>query len=297
MTICHPQQTQKIFQRMEINDNLRSILEHSVDVALQEDIGTGDVTAALIPINNTAIARVICRENAVIAGTAWFDRVFHKIDPAIKINWQVGDGDEVVADSCLCELSGNARNILSGERSALNFLQTLSATATITRRYVQAIAHTPCKILDTRKTIPGLREAQKYAVVCGGGNNHRHGLYDGILIKENHIMAAGSISKAVTAAKSLNSNLAIEVEVENLQELDEAIRSGADIVLLDNMDNNTLSQAVSLNQQRVKLEASGGVNIDTIAAIAETGVDYISIGNLTKNINAIDLSMRFQQQG
>jgi len=265
-----------------------------VEAALEEDIGDGDITAFLIPEDSQARATVICREPAVIAGTAWFDEVFAQLDPEIQIQWQVEDGDQVSADTLLCSLHGDARSLLTGERTALNFLQTLSATATCVRQYVNAVEGTGVTILDTRKTIPGLRDAQKYAVTCGGGENHRHGLYDGILIKENHIMAAGSIAQAVATARDLDTELAIEVEVENLDELQQALTAGADIVLLDNMNNDMLRQAVAINKSQAKLEASGNVNLQTIRGIAETGVDFISIGGLTKDIKAIDLSMRFR---
>jgi len=268
-------------------------LSSSVALALEEDIQNGDLTAALIPPSNTAEATVICRDDAIISGIAWFDEAFKNIDSSIKIDWKVTDGDRVNQNTLLCKISGNARNILTVERTALNFLQTLSATATETAMYVDAISHTHCKILDTRKTIPGLRDAQKYAVLCGGGKNHRKGLYDGILIKENHIMATGSIENAVKQAKQSHPDIPVEVEVEDLDELDQALVAGADIVLLDNMSNDQLITAVKQNNNRAKLEASGGVTLCKIAAIAETGVDFISIGNLTKNINAIDLSMRF----
>ena len=260
---------------------------------LAEDVGSEDITANLIPQSTTATAQVISRDKATIAGCAWFDEVFRQLDTTIQIKWHVKDGDTVTENTLLCEMLGNARNLLTGERSALNILQTLSATATLTKSYVDLVSHTSCKILDTRKTIPGLRDAQKYAVLCGGGTNHRMGLYDGILIKENHIMAAGSISAAVKQAQKLANNIAIEVEVENLGELKQALDSGADIVLLDNMDVETLKQAVAINNGKAKLEASGNVNKNTVANIAETGVDFISIGELTKNIYAIDLSMRF----
>ena len=265
-----------------------------VEAALEEDIGDGDVTALLIPEENEARATVICREPAVIAGTAWFDEVFAQLDPDVEVQWQVEDGQSVAANTLLCTLTGNARSLLTGERTALNFLQTLSATATCVRRYVDLVEGTDVTILDTRKTIPGLRDAQKYAVTCGGGQNHRHGLYDGILIKENHIMAAGSIANAVNTARDLGTDLFIEVEVENLDELRQALDAQVDIVLLDNMDNDLLRQAVAINQGQAKLEASGNVNLQTIRGIAETGVDFISIGGLTKDIKAIDLSMRFR---
>lgn len=278
------------------NHALPSNIKETVSLSLKEDLGKGDLTAGLIPENTLAEATVICREPAAIAGIAWFNEVFNQLDKSIKIDWSINDGDVIEADTILCRIIGNARNILSGERAALNLLQTLSATATITREYVDLIKHTQCKILDTRKTIPGLRDAQKYAVLCGGGNNHRKGLYDGILIKENHIMAAGAITAAVNQAKQLESGVAIEVEVENLDELREALNAGADIVLLDNMPAETLIQAVEINNHKAKLEASGGISKQNIREMAETGVDFISIGNLTKNIQAIDLSMRFQQK-
>lgn len=268
-------------------------ISESVKIALAEDIQNGDLTASLIPQGNEAEATVICRDSAVIAGIAWFNEAFNQVDANVKIKWFVQDGDKVEKNTVLCEINGNARHILSVERTALNFLQTLSSTATETAKYAEAVSHTKCKILDTRKTIPGLRDAQKYAVLCGGGKNHRKGLYDGILIKENHIMAAGSITNAVQQAKLSHSHIPVEVEVENLDELEQALDANADIILLDNMNNELLTAAVKLNNSRAKLEASGGVTLNTITAIAETGVDFISIGNLTKNINAIDLSMRF----
>ena len=260
--------------------------------ALEEDIGSGDVTAQLIPANGVAHAQLICRDDAVICGCDWFDTTFAQLDANIKIEWHVKDGDKVTPNTLLCQMHGNARHILSGERVALNFLQTLSATATLTAKYVDSIHHTTTKILDTRKTIPGLRLAQKYAVVCGGGHNHRVGLYDMILIKENHIAAAGSIANAVQQARQ-QSKLQVEVEVENLEQLQQAIDMQADRILLDNMDLDTLRQAVKITNQRIPLEASGGVNLQTVADIADTGVDYISVGELTKNIDAVDLSLRF----
>lgn len=273
-------------------------LPHTVceDVAraLHEDIGSGDLTAALIPEHQQCVASVISRESATICGSAWFDEVFRQLDSRVEINWHVADGDQVKTDQRLCTLQGSARTILSGERSGLNFLQTLSATATLTQRYVAAVAGTRCKILDTRKTLPGLRLAQKYAVTCGGGHNHRIGLYDMVLIKENHIMAAGSIGVAVAQARKLFPKVKVEVEVETLEELEQAIKSSADIIMLDNMDNATMKKAVSITDKRCQLEASGGVNLETIPAIAQTGVDFISVGLLTKDIKAVDLSMRFQ---
>lgn len=265
-----------------------------IRLALEEDIGSGDITAALVPEQAQVKARVICREEAIVAGADWFSQTIHAVDPDIIIEWKVKDGQKVAPDAELVRLKGNARAILTGERTALNFLQTLSATATKVSRYVEAIAGTGAIILDTRKTLPGLRAAQKYAVTCGGGQNHRHGLYDGILIKENHIIAAGSISAAVTNAKQQQPDIKIEVEVETLDELVETINAGADIALLDNMDCATLSEAVALNDGRIKLEASGGITLSNIREIAETGVDFISIGSLTKDIKAVDLSMRLE---
>ncbi len=266
----------------------------TVATALAEDMGTGDVTADLIPSDKQVTAVVVCREEAILCGTAWFTEVFRQLASTVQIEWHYQDGQSVAANSRLCILVGNARAILSGERTALNFLQTLSATATATRRYVDLIAHTSCRVLDTRKTLPGLRNAQKYAVQCGGGTNHRIGLYDRVLIKENHIMSAGSITAAITQARQLHPHLLVEVETENLQELQEALKANADIIMLDDYDLATMREAVRLTAGRIPLEASGGVNKDTIKAIAETGVDFISVGEITKHIRAIDLSMRFQ---
>ncbi len=266
----------------------------TVATALAEDMGTGDVTADLIPSDKQVIAVVVCCEEAILCGTAWFTEVFRQLASTVQIEWHYQDGQSVAANSRLCTLVGNARAILSGERTALNFLQTLSATATATRRYVDLIAHTSCRVLDTRKTLPGLRNAQKYAVQCGGGTNHRIGLYDRVLIKENHIMSAGSITAAITQARQLHPHLLVEVETENLQELQEALKANADIIMLDDYDLATMREAVRLTAGRIPLEASGGVNKDTIKAIAETGVDFISVGEITKHIRAIDLSMRFQ---
>jgi nicotinate-nucleotide pyrophosphorylase (carboxylating) len=264
-----------------------------VATALDEDVGSGDVTAALIPENARATAKVISRQAAVICGTAWFDSVFEQLDQRTRIEWNVSDGEQVLAEQIVCTLHGPARPLLTGERTALNFLQTLSGTATIARRYAEAVKGTNTQILDTRKTIPGLRSAQKYAVHCGGCKNHRMGLYDGILIKENHIMAAGSITAAVKAGRQQPGNPPVEVEVENLEQLQEALDAGADIVLLDNFSIEMLSEAVRINNGRAKLEASGGITLDNVRRIAETGVDYISIGSLTKDVSAVDLSMRF----
>lgn len=268
-------------------------IQLQVQQALAEDIGHGDVTAQLIPANQTISAQVIVREPAVLCGQRWFNEVFQQLDTSITINWQAGDGDKIKPEELLCALQGPARAILSGERTALNFLQTLSGTATSANRYVAAVATTNCRILDTRKTIPHLRLAQKYAAACGGATNHRIGLYDAILIKENHITAAGSITAAVAQARLLYPDLLLEVEVETLEQLYEAITAGARRVLLDNMPPEILRQAVDISEGRLELEASGGITLDNILTVAQTGVDYISIGSITKHLHAIDLSMRF----
>jgi nicotinate-nucleotide pyrophosphorylase (carboxylating) len=266
----------------------------TVALALAEDVGGGDLTAALIPEGAQAEATVISREHAVLCGAAWFDAVFRQLDPRIQTEWRAADGDRIEPDQLLCTLRGPARALLTGERTALNFLQALSGTATLARRYADAVAGTGATILDTRKTLPGLRLAQKYAVRCGGCQNHRIGLFDAVLIKENHIMAAGSITNAIATARRLHPGVTVEVEVENLAELEEALAARPDIVMLDNFDLATLAEAVRITAKRVKLEASGNVNFDTVRAIAETGVDYISIGGLTKDVRAVDLSMRFK---
>ena len=271
-------------------------IEAAVRAALTEDLGDGDVTAALIPGKATARAAVISREDAVLCGGPWFEAVFRAVDERAAVHWEARDGDRVGPEQALCTVEGPARALLTAERTALNFLQTLSGTATRTRRFVDAVAGLPVRILDTRKTLPGLRYAQKYAVRAGGGHNHRMGLYDGILIKENHILAAGSIAAAVGAARRLGTALAVEVEVENLDEAGQALEAGADILLLDNFPLSALREAVALNQRtagRAHLEASGGVDLDTVRTIAETGVDSISVGSLTKDVRAVDLSMRF----
>ncbi len=268
-------------------------LDETVQQALGEDVGGGDLTAALVPEGLSSEAHVVCREPAVLCGTAWFDRVFHTLDAGIRIEWRARDGDEIEAGQELCRLSGPTRALLTGERTALNFLQTLSGTATTTRRYARAIAGTGTRLLDTRKTIPGLRAAQKYAVRCGGGHNHRLGLHDGILIKENHIAAAGSIEAAVAKARSLYPDIPVEVEVETQGELGEAIAAGAHIALLDDFSLPELREAVALNAGRLRLEASGGYDLTTLREAALTGVDYISVGALTKHLSAIDLSLRF----
>ena len=273
--------------------SLREI-EQQVSQALDEDLGSGDLTAALVPQQEVSSATVIVRQSAVIAGVDWFNEVFRQLDDGIAINWLVSDGEQVSADTVLCTLKGNSRHLLTGERSALNFLQTLSAVATRTRQFVDAVSDYGTRILDTRKTIPGLRLAQKYAVTCGGGANHRIGLYDAILIKENHIEAAGSIANAMQKALELvRDNTVIEIEVEDVNQMQQALDAGARHMLLDNFSLKQLSEAVALNDGRARLEASGNVSLETIASIAATGVDDISVGELTKHINAIDLSMRF----
>jgi nicotinate-nucleotide pyrophosphorylase (carboxylating) len=268
-------------------------LLHSVRTALAEDIGSGDITASLIPPEQTAHATVICRETAVLCGMAWFNAVFAELDTAIRVDWHVQDGEQLQAGQQLCTLSGPARHILTGERTALNFLQTLSGTATLARRYADTVADLPVRILDTRKTIPGLRLAQKYAVRIGGCDNHRIGLYDGILIKENHIAATGSIRAAVQMARSTHPDTLVEVEVETVDQVKAAIAAGADRLLLDNFSSSAMTSAVQLVAGRVQLEASGGITLENLRETALTGVDFISTGTLTKNIQAIDLSMRF----
>ena len=268
-------------------------ISSQVKLALEEDIGQHDITADLIQTATIASAIIISREAATLCGQAWLNEVFKQIDPNIKIIWHFNDGDILSSGNILCELSGPARSLLMGERTAMNYIQTLSATATISHDYVKKVEGFNVQILDTRKTIPGLRLAQKYAVRCGGCYNHRLGLYDGILIKENHINASGSINAAIILARSLHPTLPIEVEVENLEELGEALIGQADIIMLDNFDSKALKQAVALNQGQAILEASGNVNLNSIRSIAESGVDRISVGALTKDIKAIDLSMRF----
>tara|TARA_B100000767_G_scaffold235780_1_gene229221 strand:- start:312 stop:1154 length:843 start_codon:yes stop_codon:yes gene_type:complete len=268
-------------------------ISSQVKLALEEDIGQHDITADLIQTATIASAIIISREAATLCGQAWLNEVFKQIDPNIKIIWHFNDGDILSSGNILCELSGPARSLLMGERTAMNYIQTLSATATISHDYVKKVEGFNVQILDTRKTIPGLRLAQKYAVRCGGCYNHRLGLYDGILIKENHINASGSINAAITLARSLHPTIPIEVEVENLEELGEALIGQADIIMLDNFDSKALKQAVALNQGQAILEASGNVNLNSIRTIAESGVDRISVGALTKDIKAIDLSMRF----
>lgn len=279
-----------------------TVVREDVARALAEDLGGGDRTASLIDDAARATATVVTREAAVLCGTAWFEQTFRALDPAVEVRWRSGDGDAVDAGQVLCTLSGSARALLSGERTALNFLQTLSGTATLARRYRERVADLPVTLLDTRKTLPGLRAAQKYAVRCGGCANHRLGLHDGVLIKENHIAACGSIKKAVETARSMCPALPVEIEVEDLGQMAEAIAAGADILLLDNFDPGALREAVALNRNLngnpgggpALLEASGGVTLANLREIAETGVDRISIGALTKDLRATDLSMRFQ---
>ncbi len=264
--------------------------------ALTEDIGSGDLTASLLPAELKAHARVISREAAVLCGTAWFEACFHALDTNAKVRWHAADGDVIRSDQLLCEIEGNARALLSAERPALNFLQTLSGTATVTRHYAEAIRGTGAVVMDTRKTLPGLRLAQKYAVRVGGGANQRTGLYDGILIKENHITAAGGVTQALKAAFSLNASVAVQIEVETLDELQEALEAGANLVLLDNFNTGKLQEAVRICGDRAILEASGNITLDNIREVAETGVQRISIGSLTKHVQAVDLSMRIEMQ-
>ncbi|MEH3022825.1 MAG: carboxylating nicotinate-nucleotide diphosphorylase [Pseudomonas oryzihabitans] len=276
--------------------DLAQVVTENVAAALREDIGSGDLTAGLIPERQSAHARIITREAAVVAGTAWVDEVFRVLDPRVEVSWQVRDGDRVAPDQVLFELQGPARALLTGERSALNFLQLLSGTATRCRHYADLVQDTAVKLLDTRKTLPGLRRAQKYAVTCGGCHNHRIGLFDAFLIKENHIAACGGIAQAVATARQLAPGRPVEVEVEDLGELEQALAAGADIVMLDELSLADMRTAVALTAGRAKLEASGGVNEATLLGIAQTGVNYISIGTLTKDVKAIDLSMRLLAQ-
>lgn len=272
-----------------------SIIQKQVAAALAEDVGQGDLTAALIPCDKTSTAQVVVREAAVICGIAWFEEVLRQVDARLQVVWHCKDGDKVVADAIICEIQGPSAALLTAERSALNFLQTLSAVATKTAFFVGLLAGLNTNILDTRKTLPGMRLAQKYAVRCGGGVNHRIGLYDAVLIKENHIAAAGSVAAALQAAQaSVGAEIEIEIEVESLAQLQQALEAGAKRVLLDNFDLQMLRDAVAFNSGKARLEASGGVDANTVRAIAETGVDDISIGGLTKDVKAVDFSMRFQ---
>ena len=281
----------------QISSLLRIEIAKQVALALQEDIATGDINAQLIPDTQCDTATIICREPMVVAGKAWVDEVFRQLDPNMQLDWAVKDGDAVAANQVLVTLIGNTRALLTGERTALNFLQTLSSTATVVANHVAVIAELPTKLLDTRKTFPMLRHAQKYAMLCGGGNNHRIGLYDAFLIKENHIMACGGIAQAVSQARQI-ANKPVEVEVENFDELHQAIAANADIVMLDNFTIEDTQKAVELVASLGKpcqLEASGDISLTHLRQVAETGVDFISMGALTKHIKAIDLSMRFQQ--
>lgn len=275
--------------------DLATAIEQNVAAAIAEDLGSGDLTAHLIPARAIATASVISRDRAVLCGTAWFEACFQRVAPHVKVQWLAQDGDPVAPGQTLCEIEGPARALLTAERPALNFLQTLSGTATLTRRYVEAVTGTRAVVMDTRKTLPGLRLAQKYAVRTGGGTNQRAGLYDGILIKENHIAAAGGIRPALVAAQAMTPNGAsIQIEVESLAQMEEALAAGAKFILLDNFSIARLRDAVKRNGGRGILEASGGITLDTIRSVAETGVDRISIGSLTKDVQAVDLSMRFR---
>ncbi len=287
-------------ERLEyLKQQLPIEITRAVADTLKEDLGgslnaDNDVTAALIPAEAMNTATIITREHGVFCGQAWADEVFKQLGGKVTIEWHVKDGDNVEPNQTLCTLTGPARDLLTGERNAMNFIQTLSGCATITAQYAAKIAHTECRLLDTRKTIPGLRSALKYAVACGGGYNHRIGVFDAYLIKENHIIACGGITQAITKAKELQPGKPVEVETENLDELREAIHAGADIIMLDNFTTEMMRQAVEINAGRAALENSGNVTLDTIAEYAETGVDYISVGALTKHVKAMDLSMRFK---
>lgn len=274
-------------------------ISRSVADTIREDLGgtldaSADITASLIPANTQSVATIITREHGIFCGQAWADEVFKQLGGEATIEWNVQDGDKVEPNQTLCTISGPARILLTGERNAMNFIQTLSGCATMTATYAEKIADTNCRLLDTRKTVPGLRSALKYAVACGGGFNHRIGVFDAYLIKENHIIACGGIKKAISTAKELNPGKPVEVETESLKELQQAIDAGADIVMLDNFTTDMMREAVNLNQGRVALENSGNVTLDTIREFAETGVDYISVGALTKHVKAMDLSMRFK---
>ncbi|NEX18843.1 carboxylating nicotinate-nucleotide diphosphorylase [Thiorhodococcus mannitoliphagus] len=269
------------------------VIAAQVSAALAEDLGDGDLTAQLLPVGQRSRAELITREDAVLAGCAWAEAVCYALDPDARIRWEACDGEPVAAGQRLCVIEGRSRALLSAERTAMNYLQTLSGTATRARRYADAVAGLPVEVLDTRKTLPGLRLQQKYAVLCGGCHNHRQGLFDAILIKENHILAAGSIPAALQAAREIGGGVPVEIEVESLAELKTALDAGARVVLLDNFSLERLREAVAANAGRARLEASGGVTLETIRPIAETGVDRISVGDLTKDVIAVDLSMRF----
>ncbi|EHA1125373.1 carboxylating nicotinate-nucleotide diphosphorylase [Vibrio navarrensis] len=287
-------------QRLDyLQQQLPVEITRSVTDTLKEDLGgsldaANDITASLIPADAINSATIITREHGVFCGQAWADEVFKQLGGRVTIEWHVKDGDRVKPNQTLCTLTGPARDLLTGERNAMNFIQTLSGCATVTAQYAAKIAHTQCRLLDTRKTIPGLRSALKYAVACGGGFNHRIGVFDAYLIKENHIIACGGITQAISKAKELNPGKPVEVETENLDELRQAIEAGADIIMLDNFTIEMMREAVAINAGRAALENSGNVTLDTICEYAETGVDYISVGALTKHIKAMDLSMRFK---
>lgn len=273
---------------------LRQARIESVAQSLREDIGDGDITAQLIPAEKLATARVITREDARLAGSAWVEEVFHQVDPSVTLQWQFHDGDDVPANAVIFRMQGPARSLLTAERAALNWLQTLSGVATACAHYARRVSHTNVRLLDTRKTLPGLRLAQKYAVTCGDCDNHRLGLWDAFLIKENHIAACGSIGNAVAEAHRIAPGKPVEVETESLAELDQALEAGADIIMLDEFSLSDMAEAVKRNAGKARLEASGGINAHTLVPVAETGVDYISIGALTKDVRAIDLSMRLE---
>ena len=272
---------------------LETQIEHDVRNALEEDLGNGDITAQLVPQDRIWKASVYTSESAILCGRNWFDAVFRHLDATIDIRWYAADGDPIKPHQVVCTLKGPARCLLSGERTALNFLQTLSGTATVAGEYARQVNGLHTRILDTRKTVPGLRRAQKYAVRCGGCHNHRLGLYDAFLIKENHIMAAGSIAEAIKNARTLEKDMPVEIEVENKEELQQALQAGADRILLDNFSVEEIREAVAINNSVAELEASGGISLDNLRAYAETGVDYVSVGALTKDVRAIDFSMRF----
>jgi nicotinate-nucleotide pyrophosphorylase (carboxylating) len=277
--------------------DLQAEIERNVTRALEEDVGAGDWTAMLTPADTPARASIVCRSAAVLCGEAWVTGCFGKLDPNSRIQWRARDGDTIASGTVVCEIAGDTRALLTGERTALNFLQTLSAVATVTRSYVEAVEGTRAAIVDTRKTLPGLRLAQKYAVRVGGGKNHRLGLYDGVLIKENHIAAAGGVRQALEAAgKVAPPGVWIQIEVESFEQLGEALACGAKMILLDNMTTEQMAQAVKIAAGRAELEASGGITLSNVREIAETGVDRISIGGLTKDVKAVDLSMRFQEK-
>lgn len=288
--VFFPQQRQLF---MISSEQLLSAIQDNITVALAEDIGAQDITASLIPSDQQSIARVLTRESMILAGRPWVDRLFEQLDPQVTVTWLAEEGSRLAANQPFLQLSGSARSLLTGERAALNFIQTLSAVATKVAHYVAIIDGLPTQILDTRKTIPGLRIAQKYAVTVGGGKNHRIGLYDAFLIKENHIAACGGIAQAIATARQIAPSKPVEVEVENFDELEQALDAGADIVMLDNFSLDDMRHAVKHVAGRCKLEASGNITDQTLRAVAETGVDYVSMGTLTKDVQAIDLSMRF----